>query len=187
MPCDTARFRQEIIDDYQGALLRLATLRANGEQYLLFAWLELFPFDMNLPSGWKSGARPWTVPGSNGWTCAFSATRLTTVEALDWYEAAANGNIDIGLDKGRQVSVGVAPLGPEPIHGRFCIAVDAPFTFRWRCHQRDQETAVVLQYRVVPDMGHAAAQHHGENQHQVERDEDIPADEKPRHQPQRAG
>jgi hypothetical protein len=123
--------RQEIIDDYQGALIRLASLRANGQQYLLFAWLELFPIDMNLPSGWRSGERPWTVPGSNGWTCAFTATRLTTMEALDWYEAAANGNINIGPNKERQVSVGVVPLGPEPIYGRFCIPVDAPFTFRW--------------------------------------------------------
>ena len=31
-----------------------------------------------------------------------------------------------------------------------------------------------------------AAQHHGVDQHQIERDEDIPADQQPRHQPQRA-
>jgi hypothetical protein len=51
----TAEFRQPLIDDYHGALIRLATLRANGRQYLLFAWVELYPYDMNVPDGWDSG------------------------------------------------------------------------------------------------------------------------------------
>jgi hypothetical protein len=124
-----AKFRQELDDDYQAALVRLATLRADGEQYLLFAWVELFPFDMQVPDGWTSGDRPWAVPGRPGWSCAFSATRLTIAEALDWYEGAASGRISVGATNSRPVHL--VPLGPEPIYGRLCAAVDAPFTFLW--------------------------------------------------------
>ena len=133
---DTVRFRQGITNDYQGALLRLATLRAEGEHHLLFAWLEFFPFDMSLPSGWNSGEKPWTVPGSGGWTCAVSVKRLAVADALDWYEAAAKGNINIGTTKGRPVKVLTAPLGPEPVYGRFCVEANVPFTFRWHSDPR---------------------------------------------------
>jgi len=48
---NTSEFRKQLTDDYQGALIRLATLRANGQQHLLFAWVELHPFDMRVPDG----------------------------------------------------------------------------------------------------------------------------------------
>src|SRR5882757_8561065 len=54
-----------------------------------------------------------------------------------------------------------------------------------RRHQQDHEAAIVLQYGVAPDMGKPAAQHHGVDEQQIHRDEDIPADQQPRHQPQR--
>ena len=76
MSTDTTRFRQQLIDDYQGAVIQLATLRADGKQYLLFAWVELYPFDMDAPDGWNSGKRPWTIPQTQGWSCAFSAKKL---------------------------------------------------------------------------------------------------------------
>ena len=132
----TASFRQAIIDDYQGALIRLATLRADGEQYLLFAWVELFSFDMHLPGGWKPDKKPWTVPGHQGWTCGFSAERRATVEALDWYEAAGNSSIAMGLAKKHPVKVHMTRLGPEPVYGQFCTAVDAPFTLPWHNNPR---------------------------------------------------
>ena len=59
-----SEFRQQLIDDYQGALIRLATLRANKQQYLLFAWIELYPFDMRIPDRWTAGDEPWRVPKS---------------------------------------------------------------------------------------------------------------------------
>ncbi len=132
----TDSFRQGIIEDYQGALIRLANLRADGEQYLLFAWVELFPHDMILPSGWTADKRPWKVPGHQGWTCFFSAKRLTTHEALDWYEAAGNGRIKIDSAGLKPIEVYMGPVGPEPLYGYFCSGVDAPFTLRWHDNPR---------------------------------------------------
>jgi len=133
---DVKSFRQRIIDDYQGALIRLATLRADGQQYLLFAWVELFPFDMNVPGGWTPDKKPWTVPGHQGWTCGFSAERRATGEALDWYEAAGNGSVGMGAPGKLPVKVHAGRLGPEPVYDQFCTAVDAPFTFPWHDNPR---------------------------------------------------
>jgi hypothetical protein len=37
MSGDIAEFRQRLIHDYQGAIVRLGTLQADGKHYLLFA------------------------------------------------------------------------------------------------------------------------------------------------------
>lgn len=124
-------FRKQLIDDYQGALIRLATLRANGQQYLLFAWVELYPFDMRVPDGWTSGDKAWRVPQSDSWSCAFSAKPATVAEALDWYEAAANGSVVVHVINGRAITAQSTQFGPEPAFGGFCISVDAPFALCW--------------------------------------------------------
>src|SRR5579871_5760774 len=36
----------KVATDYHGALVRLATMRAAGKQYLLFGYVELFPRDI---------------------------------------------------------------------------------------------------------------------------------------------
>lgn len=131
MSPDYSGFRQALIDDYEAALVRIATMRAEGKQYLLFAWVELFPFDMQVPESWSSGEKPWRVPAHGDWTCFFSATRLGVAEALDWYEAAAGGSVRVGGAGTRQVKVHTALLGAEPGYGRFCAGVDAPFIFQW--------------------------------------------------------
>jgi hypothetical protein len=132
MSDSTSEFRRQLINDYHGALIRLATLRANGQQYLLFAWVELYPFDMNVPDGWGSGEKPWPVPQTEGWTCAFSANKVTVAFALDWYEAAAaDGIVTVPLTNGRTITVQATRLGPEPAYGGFCTAVDSPFAFLW--------------------------------------------------------
>jgi hypothetical protein len=123
-------FQQQLIDDYQGALIRLATLRANKRQYLLFAWVELYPFDMNVPDGWNSGEE-WPVPGSGGWTCAFSATKVTVAKALEWYEGAGSGSVIVPGTTGRIILIQATSLGPEPAYGGFCAGFDAPFALRW--------------------------------------------------------
>ncbi len=134
-----AEFRQQLIDDYQGALIRLATLRANKQQYLLFAWVELYPFDMQIPDRWTAGDEPWRVPKSDSWTCAFSAWPVGVATALDWYEAAAKGDLTIEADKGRKIKIQTTQFGPEPAYSGFCTAVDAPFELSWhdgpRIHQ----------------------------------------------------
>jgi hypothetical protein len=131
MADSTSEFRKQLIDDYQGALIRLATLRANGQQYLLFAWVELFPFDMRIPDRWTAGAEPWRVPKTDSWTCGFSAWPVSVATALDWYEAAAKGDLTIGASKGRKIKIQTTQFGPEPAYGGFCAGVDPPFELRW--------------------------------------------------------
>jgi hypothetical protein len=125
------KIRQQLIDDYQGALIRLATLRANKQQYLLFAWIELYPFDMQIPGRWTAGDEPWRVPKSDSWTCAFSTWPASVATALDWYESAASGDLTIEADKGRKIRIQTTLSGPEPAYGGFCTGVDVPFELRW--------------------------------------------------------
>jgi hypothetical protein len=123
--------RRQLADDYRGALVRLATLRANKQQYLLFGWVELYPFDMKLPTGWTSGEQAWRVPQSDSWSCAFSASPVTVAQALDWYEEAANGTVVIRKTNDQTLSAKATRFGPEPAYGRFCTDVDAPFALLW--------------------------------------------------------
>ena len=78
----------ELACDYPTALVRVASLRAEGRQHLLFGWVELFPFDMQAPPGWRAGKKPWNVPGHSGWSCGFSAHRTSAAEAVRWYAQA---------------------------------------------------------------------------------------------------
>jgi len=124
-------FRRQLSEDYRGAMVRLATLRADGKHYLLFGWVELFPQDMSLPQRWTAADRPWPVPGHSSWTCGFSAIPLDVVEALSWYESAGVGQINIG-------SAQVMPpdFGQEPKYTQFCTSVEAPFLFPWHDNPR---------------------------------------------------
>src|SRR3954454_13867 len=54
-----------------------------------------------------------------------------------------------------------------------------------RRHQQDQEAAVVLQDGVAADMRQPATEDQRIDQHEIGGDEDVPADQEPRHQPQR--
>src|SRR6266436_2846576 len=55
-----------------------------------------------------------------------------------------------------------------------------------RSYQQDQKAAIVLQHRVTADMGEIAAKHHDAGEHQIERNENIPANQETGDQPQRA-
>ena len=130
-------WRQMLIEDYPQAVIRLATLRANGDQHLLFSWVELYPFDMAAPADWKGGTKPWKVPGHREWTCGFSATRLPTVDAITWYENAGRGDISlVAQQPDCKKKVVAVQLAPEPVLGSFCTSVDAPFTFPWHGNPR---------------------------------------------------
>jgi hypothetical protein len=126
---DQSAFRNALVNDYPEAVIRLATLRADGNHYLIFAWVELFPFDMTAPADWTAGERPRPVPGYPNWTCGFSARRVSTADALSWYEAAGRG--EIRLDGKNSIQLRVGRLAPEPVYGHFCTGVDAPFIFLW--------------------------------------------------------
>ena len=82
---------REATTDYHGALVRLATMRAAGKQYLLFGYVELFPRDIPVPESFSAGKKPWRVPNSGGGvTLAVSAVQMSVVGALDWYEVTVN-------------------------------------------------------------------------------------------------
>lgn len=132
-----------VFENYQGALIRLATLRANKQQYLLFGCVELYPFDMRIPERWTAGDEPWRVPKSDSWTCGFSAWPVSVATALDWYEAAAKRDVTIETDNGRKIKVQATQFGPEPAYGDFCTGVNAPFELRWHDGPRV--------HRYVPD------------------------------------
>ncbi|WP_043352992.1 VPA1262 family N-terminal domain-containing protein [Methylobacterium sp. B1] len=120
-----------LLTDYPESVLRVASLRADREQLLLFGWIELYPFDMIAPESWRAGARPWPVPGHDGWTCAFSATKMSSADALHWYGEAQRGILNIALRAPRPVLARPIPFAPEPAPGRFAVAVDAPFAMPW--------------------------------------------------------
>lgn len=118
-----------IIDDYSEALVRIASMRGpDKKNYLIFAWVELYPFDMSAPEGWNAGKRPWSVPGYEGASLGFSATRVATREALEWYSAAAAGKV---LLPGKGINLISPELAPEPAIGRFVVGRETPFTHFW--------------------------------------------------------
>ena len=122
---------REATTDYHGALVRLATMRAAGKQYLLFGYVELFPRDIPVPESFSAGEKPWRVPNSgSGVTLAVSAVQMSVVGALDWYEKAARGRVTIpGTTPPVEL---VAPfLGVEPSLGRFSVGEDVPFAAQW--------------------------------------------------------
>lgn len=49
----TRDWKQQIIADYPAAIVRLATLRAEKRQHLIFGWVELYPVDMSAPDSWR--------------------------------------------------------------------------------------------------------------------------------------
>lgn len=117
--------------DYPEALIRIASLRADKEHHLLFAWVELYPFDIAAPASWTSGERPWSVPTKKKWSCAFSATRTSAADAIRWYSDAANGVVSLALAAPAPIHARNIELGAEPVLGRFALGVEAPFIFGW--------------------------------------------------------
>jgi len=130
--------------DYQGALLRLATMQAGSTHYLLFGWVELFPRDIPVPTSFHAGDKPWTVPGSKGIRLGASATAMTVVEALSWYEAAARGRV-VMPSTNRLIEIMAPTFGIEPTFGRFSVDVELPFAPHW--HNRPRI------HRLVPMTG----------------------------------
>lgn len=121
----------KVMSDYHGALVRLATMRAAGKQYLLFGYVELFPHDIPVPERFAAGEKPWAVPNfGGGVTLAASALPMSTADALAWYEAAARGRVTIPLIA-LPVEITAPPFGVEPALGRFCVGEPVPFSPQW--------------------------------------------------------
>lgn len=129
-PAQQAAIWRKAATDYHGALVRLATMRAEGEQYLLFGYVELFPRDIPVPERFTAGERPWAVPNVGGdVTLAVSALPMSTADALAWYEAAARGRVTIPLPQ--PVELATPSFGVEPSLGRFSVGETVPFAAQW--------------------------------------------------------
>lgn len=121
--------------DYHGALVRLATMRANDTQYLLFGYVELFPRDLPVPKRFNVGDKPWTCPGLSGVTFGVSAISMPVLDALSWYENASQGKVNIPLPT--PVDLVVPLFGVEPSIGQFSIGEEVPpFVAPWHGNPR---------------------------------------------------
>ena len=121
----------KVVADYHGALLRLTTMRAAKKQYLIFGYVELFPYDIPLPKCFMAGDKPWAVPGFGGAiTIASSALAMSVADALVWYEEAARGRVTIPR-VGTPIGLAAPPFGFEPALGRFCVGENVPFAPQW--------------------------------------------------------
>lgn len=120
-----------LLEDYPEAVVRIANLRAEGVQHLVFAWIELFPFDTTPPAGWFAGTKPWSVPRTANWSCGFSATKVSTADAVRWYLEASAGLVNIAPAVSKRVLVQPIQFGAEPAFGRFALGVEAPFLLPW--------------------------------------------------------
>ncbi len=125
---------KHVLSDYHGALVRLATMRANKNWYLLFGYVELFPHDIPVPRPFCSGQRPWHVPGYGGdITLAASANQLLVADALTWYEDAAEDHVTIPNSSSTLIA---SSFSPEPTLGEFCIGNEIPFAAPWHDRPR---------------------------------------------------
>lgn len=121
--------------DYHGALVRLVTMRADKKQYLLFGYVELFPRDIPVPESFITGEKPWAVPNFGGdVTLAVSARQMSIINALAWYEEAAQGRVTIPLPN--PVELAAPSFGVEPSLGRFSVGENTPFLARWHAKPR---------------------------------------------------
>lgn len=120
----------KVEDDYHGAVVRLAAMRAAKTQYLLFGYVELYPRDIPVPSAFNAGEKPWSVPNFGGdVTLTASALPMSATEALAWYEEAAHGRVKIPLTQ--PVDLIATPFGVEPALGRFSVGETVPFAAPW--------------------------------------------------------
>ena len=159
----------KVLEDYAGALVRMATARINERQYLLMGYVELFPRDMAVPPTFYVGEKPWTVPNFPlEATIAVSATNMSVTEALDWYKACSIG--EVRLAKRPSVRPIAPAFGAEPAFGAFCIPEELPFAARWHDHPRIHRLVpmapvddVVLQLRGSSDAAKWLAENFGFN------------------------
>lgn len=128
--------------DYFGAVIRLATFLHERVQRVVFAWVELYPHEVEVPPGVQEEKR------LGRFTLRYSVTPVDLAEALDWYSDAAAGSITIPKVPG--VKVESVRLAPEPAQGRLVVGADVPFEPSWhggaRLHRLvnmiDAETSV---------------------------------------------
>ncbi|MDD4960212.1 MAG: VPA1262 family N-terminal domain-containing protein [Gallionella sp.] len=111
------------VDDFQSAVIRLATLQKRGEAgRLLFATVTLLSPDRPPPFP-MAGVESQSI-GKSGATVFFRRTILTAQAAVEWYRTLGNGdsktpkpsrNEDIELDKDGVLTITVSNLIDDPI------------------------------------------------------------------------
>lgn len=110
-----------IIDHYEWAVIRLATLQKRGQAgRLLFATITLLSPDRPLPSKMDTVDR--CAVGKSGATVFFRRTVLTAQAAIDWYRSLGNGNAKAPIPSRSEdveaidgVEIAVSKLIDDPI------------------------------------------------------------------------
>ena len=113
--------------DYQFAAIRLVTLARSEVNHLVFASVELLPCEAKAPPAVKRSKNF----GDD--RLIFSRTVFPISEALDWYEAAWQGNTNA---PGATVKIETNGLLPEPAQKRFVLRSDVPFSPVWHGSRR---------------------------------------------------
>lgn len=109
--------------DYSGAVIRLATFLHQRVQRVVFAWVEFYPHEVEVPPAIQEAKR------LGQFTLRYSVTPVTSAEAFIWYSDAAAGSLKV--PKLPAVKVEPVRLAPEPARGRLVVGADVPFEPSW--------------------------------------------------------
>lgn len=124
----TINWSQILPEDYDEALVRLVTVTHSQERYLLFAIVELLPFEV--PRLKAIGEKE----NFGDLTIFCTATLLSVEDALDWYARALNGTAS--TLEGPKRSLKTVKLGAEPPLGHLSCGSDLPMLPHWHAGTR---------------------------------------------------
>jgi hypothetical protein len=116
----------DLSEDYHVAAVRLATLTIDHVQHLLFASIELYPYEIPRP---PQTIEPQKVNFGEA-TVRVSIVVMSIADALIWYQSALSGSVTVpGLP--RDVPIATSPFLSEPTFGRLLISNELPFALSW--------------------------------------------------------
>ena len=115
----------ELSEDYHAAALRLATLTESGVQHLLFASIEMFPYEIPPPPNNIETQKK----NFGDATLHVGIAVMPVADALSWYQNALAGEMKVPNLPDKTVTA--SRFLPEPIWGRLLISNDLPFALPW--------------------------------------------------------
>jgi len=113
-------------EDYQAAVIRLATLTEARTQYVVFASVELYPTEIPLP---PADVKLQTQ-NTGDVRANIGVTAVSLTEGLSWYESALSGFFQIP-GTSPPIPLTVVPLAPEPMLGRLLLSNNLPCGRQW--------------------------------------------------------
>jgi hypothetical protein len=123
---DMNDWANDLSQDYHVAAVRLATFTEDGNQHLLFASVELYPYEIPPPPQPVERQRK----NFGEATLSVGIAVMSIADALAWYGDALAGEMKVpGLT--HDVPIASSPLLPEPALGRLLISNDVPFALSW--------------------------------------------------------